>query len=201
MHSGRDSETLVLFTSDNGAWFNGSNGAFRGGKAQSFEGGYRVPLIARWPGNIPAGQTCMQPVMNIDFFPTLVGLAGLALPVDGMIAVRDIYPLLAGKSQSDVHEALYFFHYTDIEAIRCGDWKYIYDINTYTWPLVLDKKDTFLGKIGDQGYESTPMLYNLVTDPGERYNLIKREPLRARELSEKMEAFRKECAANPRGWK
>jgi hypothetical protein len=61
------SETLVLFTSDNRCWFNGSNGRLEA-EGQSFEGGYRVPLIARWPGNIPAGNMHAA-VMNIDFSP------------------------------------------------------------------------------------------------------------------------------------
>jgi arylsulfatase A len=53
--NGVDDNTLVLFTSDNGAWFGGSCGGLRGMKGTNYEGGYRVPMIARWPGKIPAG--------------------------------------------------------------------------------------------------------------------------------------------------
>ena len=53
---GLDERTLVLFTSDNGAWFGGSTGGLRGMKATTWEGGFRVPMIARWPGRLPAGK-------------------------------------------------------------------------------------------------------------------------------------------------
>ena len=69
--SGADRNTLILFTSDNGAWFEGDNGAFREGKGTSWEGAYRVPLIARWPEGIPAGVISDAATMNIDVLPTL----------------------------------------------------------------------------------------------------------------------------------
>ena len=59
-------DTLVVFTSDNGPWYNGSPGPFRGRKGQSYEGGYRIPMIAHWPARIPRGTSCDAAAMNID---------------------------------------------------------------------------------------------------------------------------------------
>jgi len=103
-------QTLVIVTSDNGPWFEGSAGDLRGRKGQSFEGGFRVPLIARWPGKIPAGTVAGAPAMGIDLFPTLLGLAGLGLPSDRVIDGADIWPLLAGDAAYLPERALYFFH-------------------------------------------------------------------------------------------
>jgi uncharacterized sulfatase len=79
---GLASNTLVVFTSDNGPWYQGSPGHLRGRKGQSYEGGHRVPFIVRWPGRIEAGTSSDEPAMNIDVFPTCLALAGLSLPRD-----------------------------------------------------------------------------------------------------------------------
>ncbi|HXK65571.1 MAG TPA: hypothetical protein PK348_04835, partial [Spirochaetota bacterium] len=83
--------------------------------------------------------------MNIDFFPTVCNLAGLTLPKDRIIDGKDLMPLLTGKSKQSPHDALYFFHYREIEGIRSGRWKYIRYNNTRGWPVPLDKPDTFFG--------------------------------------------------------
>ena len=70
--------TLVFFTSDNGPWFGGSSGGLRGMKGSTFEGGYRVPMIARWPGNIPAGHVSAQPAVMMDLFATVLKAADAA---------------------------------------------------------------------------------------------------------------------------
>ena len=73
---GIDANTLVVFSSDNGAWrtmraHGGSNGVLREGKLTAFEGGHRVPALARWPGHIPPGIAHHQVVTMMDWFPTL----------------------------------------------------------------------------------------------------------------------------------
>jgi hypothetical protein len=90
-------DTLVVVTSDNGPWFEGSPGGLRGRKGQSYEGGFRVPFVAWWPGRVPAGSVSDVPAMNIDLFPTFLGLAGLALPADRVIDGVDLWPVLAGE--------------------------------------------------------------------------------------------------------
>ncbi len=126
---GLSESTLVIFTSDNGPWLSygdhaGSSGPLREGKGTSFDGGVRVPFLARWPGQIPAGSTCSEPVMSIDLLPTIAHWIGAGLPerrIDGL----DISDLLTGVAGArSPHEALFFYYNTnDLEAVRSGRWK------------------------------------------------------------------------------
>lgn len=195
-----EDNTMVLFTSDNGPWYNGSTGGLRGRKGQSHEGGYRVPLIVRWPGKIPAGNICREAAMNIDFFPTFLALAGLALPSDRIIDGKNILGLLTGKETKTPHEALYFYHQQELEGVRAGHWKYFRDTNHYVWPMPVDKHTTFLGK-GDKGtLADWPNLYDLSGDSAECYNLAQRYPEVCARLEQLMRQWEAEIARNPGGW-
>jgi arylsulfatase A len=128
--SGLDGRTLVLFTSDNGPHreggadpaFFGSAGPLRGIKRDLYEGGIRVPMVARWPGTIPAGRTSDHPWAHWDFFPTAAELAGARTPagLDGMSMAR----ALRGEAQP-THEFFYWeFHERGFQqAVRMGSWK------------------------------------------------------------------------------
>lgn len=205
--------TLVLFSSDNGPWYDGSPGALRGRKGQSFEGGYRVPLIAWWPEKVRPGRVCRAPSMNFDFFPTFLHLAGLTLPNDRIIDGKNIFGLLSGEQEASPHEALFFIHHHEVEGVRAGKWKYFRYVNSYVYPIPMDKPHTFVGEVAG-GYEyqpegsdevvsslgSFPLLYNMETDPGESYNLIKRYPDKGSELLARIESFEEAFERNPRGW-
>jgi len=210
-------DTIILFTSDNGAFFNGSTGGLRGRKGQSYEGGFRVPMLACWPGRIPAGSICSEPVMNIDFFPTCLALAGLTLPTDRIIDGKDISGLLEGKGKQSPHEALFFFHHNEIEGVRTGDWKYFRRINHAVYPVYADKDNTLLGWIVNnfftyagkdaEGKTHTipflgrlPLLYNMKVDPGENYNVIDKYPAVGRRMYDLMTQWEQAFAKNPRGW-
>ncbi len=119
---GLDERTLVLFTSDNGAWFGGSTGGLRGMKGSTYEGGVRVPLIARWPGRIPAGHVSDQLAGTIDLFPTVAQAAGIPLPGDRKFDGRDIWPLLTGAAKSP-HQALFGHQASRLATVRDGRWK------------------------------------------------------------------------------
>jgi arylsulfatase A len=212
--NGLDDNTLVLFTSDNGPWYEGSTGGHRGRKGQSFEGGFRVPLLAWWPGRIAPGSVCRAPCMNIDFFPTVLELAGLDLPADRIIDGKSIRGLLGGEETESSHEALFFFHHNELEGVRAGDWKYFRFINTYVWPIPLDKPNHFIGKnaggrdyipegsdVGVPTMASWPLLYNLAIDSDESYNLVKKHPEVAEQMQAMMETFETDFVRNPRGWK
>ncbi len=123
MRLGIEKNTLVFFTSDNGAWFEGSNAQFRSMKGMTWEGGFRVPLLAWWPGKIKPKTRSSAMAMNIDLLPTIAGLVDAKLDANGEIDGRDIWPLLQGGQQSP-HELLYLFHNEDIAALRSQDWKY-----------------------------------------------------------------------------
>src|SRR5204862_7095485 len=96
--------TVVLFTSDNGALAGKrcellrSNGDLRGAKSDVYEGGLRVPMIVRWPGHVPAGRTSSEPWMFMDLYPTFAALAGTPPPqgIDG----RNMLPVLTGEKSS-----------------------------------------------------------------------------------------------------
>jgi uncharacterized sulfatase len=120
--TGADDNTLVFFTSDNGPWFEGSAGPYRGRKGQSYEGGFHVPMIARWPAGLPAGTECREPWMNIDLYPTILSLAGVPLPEDRIVDGRNVLDLIAGRESRSPHDALFFYHFDQLEGIRAGQW-------------------------------------------------------------------------------
>ncbi len=198
--NGLDRKTLVIFTSDNGPWFEGSPGELRGRKGQSYEGGFRVPMIARFPGHIPPGSICEEPAMNIDIFPTCLELAGFNPPVDRVIDGVDMNGLLTGRSKSSPHEALFFYHQDELEGVRMGRWKYFRNIHHYVYPVPMDKETKPMGRMGRGRLGKWPLMYDMENDPGENYNVIDTYPEIGRKLLEEMERWEREMAANPRGW-
>ena len=125
---------MVLFASDNGAVLSrgGSNGSLRGEKWTLYEGGIRVPLIARWPGQAPAGRVDDTSVLNIcDLAPTFCRLTGAAMP-DGYVSDGvDASQALRGKPLRRIVPMLWH-HPTGGDrgptlAIRDGDWKLLMD--------------------------------------------------------------------------
>jgi len=159
--SGSDNNTLVVFTSDNGPWYEGSPGGLRGGKGMTFEGGFRVPFIARWPQMIPAGSVCREAAVNIDMVPTCLAIVGTEPPPDRVIDGKNILPLLTGSGKTP-HDIIYFYNCEKVEAIRAGNWKYHRRRNVYVWPSSLQKKG--------------PWLFDLESDPGERYDVSGKYP-------------------------
>lgn len=117
-----DEKTLVLFTSDNGAWFGGSTGGLRGMKGSSFEGGYRVPCIARWPGKIPAAHTSAQPAVTMDLFTTALKAARVEPPKDLVLDGRDIMPLFTSDAKSP-HDVIFGVQGAPIATVRDERWK------------------------------------------------------------------------------
>lgn len=119
---GLDKNTLVLFSSDNGAWYGGSNGGLRGMKNTTYDGGIRVPLIARFPAKIRARQVSSELAMMADLYPTVLAAAGIAVPRDRVLDGKDIMPLLAEKGRSP-HEAIFTFNRGRVSTVRAGKWK------------------------------------------------------------------------------
>ena len=130
---GLEENTLVFFTSDNGPSaealhqpsFFQSGGPLRGVKRDLYEGGIRVPMIARWPGKVPAGKVSDQVWAFWDVLPTLAELAG-AEPPRGLDGIS-LAPTLLGQPQTRQHEYLYWdYGHTRgkyLQAVRIGDWK------------------------------------------------------------------------------
>ena len=134
---GIDQRTLVLFTSDNGPWFEGSAGAMRERKGGGgYDGASRVPFIARQPGNLAGGGRHDAIAMGIDILPTVVAAAGMELPSGLLLDGRDIGTVLRSGAASP-HEELLMFNDEDVVGIRTQDWKYIEDAyyRNYYFPV------------------------------------------------------------------
>jgi arylsulfatase A-like enzyme len=128
-----DDNTLVIFSSDNGPHkeggcdpnFNDSNGPLRGMKGDLWEGGIRVPMIARWPGHVPAGKMSESPVYFADVMPTLAALGGGKAPakIDGI----DISPTLFGSDQPELYDRFMYWEFDkdglQKQAARWRKWK------------------------------------------------------------------------------
>jgi len=164
---GIDRDTLVVFTSDNGAAGRsaGSNAPLSGAKGSTDEGGMREPCIMRWPGRIPAGAECNELTCTMDLLPTFAKLAGAPLPTDRIIDGKDIWPLMAGlKGAKSPHEAFYYYMLDQLQAVRCGKWKL---------HLPLKPKKKSWGK----PIPSSPLkLYDLENDIAEQNNLADKYP-------------------------
>jgi arylsulfatase A len=194
--NGLTKDTLVIFMSDNGPWLSygdhaGSKGPLREGKATVFEGGVRVPMIASWPGHIPAGRTCTEPAMTIDLVPTVSKFVGLTRepsdpPLDGL----DISPLLMGApGAKSPHEALYFFWGDELQAIRSGQFK-LHLAHDYT-ALVAPGGG---GKPGKLETRKTPQaLYDLAADIGESRDVSAQHP----QVVAKLMDFAKHAPSSP----
>lgn len=136
---GVDDRTLIFFTSDNGApihtrrdsplegdmggWDGSVNTPLVGEKGMLSEGGIRVPMLARWPGKLPAGKIYDHPVSSLDFATTANALAGL--PRDPQLDGVDLIPHLTGANPAAPHAALYWRFWSQA-AIREGRWKLLY---------------------------------------------------------------------------
>lgn len=200
--NGLEENTLVIFTSDNGPWYEGSAGDARGRKGEVYNGGFRVPFIAKYPGVIPEGLVLDTTIISLDLFPTILALAGVGLPEDRVIDGKNILDNLSGISTESPHEAVYFYHYSELQGVLSGQYKYIRRMNRYTWPIPLTtaivpmdffKADKVLGYI-------FPLLYDVALDPSESYNVIDTYPDVAAQLLQMMEKWEADVAKNPRGF-
>ncbi len=172
---GLDGDTIVVFTTDNGAenftWPDGGQTPFAGAKGTVLEGGFRVPCVAKWPGTIAAGKVENGIMSGLDWFPTLVAAAGNPNVVDDLKQGKqlgdqtfkvhldgyDQTSFLAGKTPSNRHEILYFAEGT-LGAIRFNDYKYRF----------IDQPGGWLGGTVKSDW---PILCNLRLDPFERTGL------------------------------
>jgi arylsulfatase A-like enzyme len=181
---GIERQTVVCFFSDNGGLCTLAkpgptcNLPLRSGKGWLYEGGIREPMIIRAPGVTRPGSTCDTPVVSMDFFPTILELAGIDRRPDLHCDGQSLVPLLRGQA-STVPRTLYWHypHYhgstwTPGAALRDGDWKLI------------------------EFYEFDQVeLYNLRNDPGEQANLSDRLPEKASALRQKLRDWQQQMNA------
>ncbi|WP_168211724.1 sulfatase [Ruania zhangjianzhongii] len=167
-------DTVVIFTSDNGPWFEGGTGGLRGRKIDTYEGGIKMPFVARWPGVIEEGRRVEGLGCFIDLLPTFAALAGTTPPAD--IDGIDISALLTGGTAGQ-DRSLFFLSNWSLNAVRRGRWK-----------LHLDRFPT-------KDRRELPQLFDLERDPQECYNLRSLFPDEFDALLERATAFAEEIAA------
>lgn len=184
---GLTDNTVVFFFSDNGGVVGiTSMKPLRGGKGMLYEGGIRVPLIVRWPGRIKPRSICDVPAIGIDFYPTILEMAGAPKPSGQVLDGESIIPLL--KGQSTLKRKAIFWHFpaylqanygwkgiwrtTPAGAVRQGDWKLI-----------------------EYFEDGTLELYHLKNDIGEQNNLAQEMPKKTKQLHGLLKNWRKSVNA------
>jgi arylsulfatase A len=175
--------TLLIFTSDNGPWLDlpdrmlnenverwhgGSPGPLRGAKGTTYEGGLRVPMIACWPGHIPAGTRNAHVASTMDLLPTIAAVTGANLPEDRTVDGENILPLLSGDATSP-HEYFYYFRGDKLQAVRQGVWK-----------------------LRKEHATAETELFHMENDPRELYNVAEAHPEIVEKLMERMRTFQHE---------
>ncbi len=186
--------TLMLVTSDNGAratdyygndWGHRPNGDWRGQKADIWEGGHREPLIARWPGQVPAGSVCNETVGLIDLMATCAEIVGCEIPEDGAPDSVSILPALRGEERSEpIRDAIVHHSLTGMFSIRQGEWKACFGLGSggFSDPRRIDPEPG-----GPDG-----QLYNMADDPHETTNLWQKEPTVVERLTELLHMWQRE---------
>ncbi|WP_372947281.1 sulfatase [Mariniphaga sp.] len=190
--AGKLEDTFILFTSDNGGHYRiTKQWPLRSGKGSYYEGGIREPMFVRWPEKVKPGTKTDVPVTNLDFYPTLLEVAGIEKPEGKNLDGQSFMPVLTGTRT--LRERPLFWHFpfyleayvkndTSTQdptfrtrpgsAIRVGDWKLI------------------------QYFENNDIeLYNLKEDISEKNNLAELHPEKRNELLNKLEIWRKEIHA------
>ncbi|MEQ9440015.1 MAG: sulfatase [Cyclobacteriaceae bacterium] len=180
---GLQDNTIVVFTSDNGGVASGdafatSNLPLRGGKGYQWEGGIREPYFIKVPWLNTGGKSSDVPVSGVDFYPTLLDLAGLELKPDEHTDGVSLLPLIQGESIAERPLYWHYPHYGNqggdpSSIIREGDWKLI-----HYW---------------EDGHRE---LYNLASDAEEKTNILDQEPEVAKRLGQQLERFLQETNAN-----
>ena len=191
---GMTKDTLVLFSSDNGGPVDSgaNNGPLHGVKGTLYEGGVRVPAWATWPGRLKPG-VVNAPLHMVDWYPTLLKLAGASLeqrlPLDG----RDIWPAVA-QGEPSPHEEILLNVEPGRGAIRRGDWKLIVNGKRGEAAEGVELFNKEAPAKAAEGVE----LFHLADDPYEKTNLAPKHPERVQELMKRLSAYAKE-AVPPKG--
>jgi arylsulfatase A-like enzyme len=175
--TGKRANTIIIFTSDNGAWrgaknpkpyppglASGINTPLRGKKGDVYEGGIRVPALANWPGHLSPGKFD-SPIHAVDWLPTFAELSGYHCAAELKLDGTDVWPSLSGAAKPISRRIFYWAGpFYKSAAVRDGDWK-----------LVVQR-----------GPKARTELFNLATDPYEKTNLAKKEKDRVADLQKSL---------------
>ncbi|MBW7992505.1 MAG: sulfatase [Planctomycetes bacterium] len=170
--TGDDDNTLIIFFSDNGGARKNfaNNGALRDFKQSVYEGGIRIPFIVRWPGKLPKGTVCDEPVISLDAMPTICAAAGAELPDDRVYDGKNMLGVLRGQIKGPLHKNLFWDDGVKQWAVREGKWKLLFN------------------------RESSLELYDLESDISEKNNLVKQRPEIVQRLQKTYTDWKKQMA-------
>jgi arylsulfatase A len=193
-------DTLLIFTSDNGAhwlpsdiqqWHHRANDDLRGQKADIWDGGHRVPFVVRWPGKVAAGSTSKDTICLTDFLATAADLVGATLTADAGEDSFDLLPVLLGrKLEQPVREAVVHHSGDGTFGIRQGPWKLCLALGSHGFS---DPKNVKPQPGGPQG-----QLYNLDDDPEEKHNLWLEKPEVVKRLTALLDKYKADGRSRPR---
>lgn len=204
---GLTDRTLFVFSSDNGGPVNlgATNGDLRAGKGTLYEGGVRVAACAAWAGHIEPGTVVNEPLHMVDWYPTLLQLAGASLeqqhPLDG----RDAWPTIT-RGKPSPHEAILLNVTPTTGAIRMGDWKLVLngrvDANDLGETATASKDPAAAKKkrakasgraTSANAAANRVELFNVASDPYERRNLAESHADQVQALSARLAEFAREA--------
>jgi len=170
--TGVDDNTLLIFFSDNGGARKNfaNNGILRDYKQSVYEGGIRVPFIVRWPGKLPKGAVCDEPVISLDIVPTICAAVGARLPDDRVYDGKNMLPVLRGQTKKPLHKILFWDDGVKQWAVREDKWKLLFN------------------------REGSLELYDLEGDIGEKNNLAKQNPEIVKRLQQTYKAWKNQMA-------
>ncbi len=180
--------TLVIFTSDNGASRAANikslaaqghkvSAHMRGSKADIWDGGHRIPFIVRWPGHGQEGSSCDQLICLTDLFATVAEITGSSVPVGTCEDSVSFLPALSGKPIQSTRAGVVHHSVSGHFAYRQGDWKLILARGSGGWSAPNEKKSKAEGEA---------QLYNLKADPSEENSLYTSKPDIAKQLLEQL---------------
>lgn len=191
--------TLVIFTSDNGAhWLpeevtkfaHRANGNWRGQKADIWDGGHRVPFIARWPGKIRPGRSSNELICLTDMLATIAAVIGAELPQDAAEDSYNLLPALLGKKlNGPIREAIVHHSIDGTFAIRQGRWKLALGLGSHGFSQPKEIKPQPGGAAGQ--------LYDLSRDPAEQHNLWQQRPEVVARLTALLQKYQREGRSIP----
>jgi len=197
--TGQARDTLLIFTSDNGAYWGArdkatyphlANGNWRGMKADICEAGQRIPFLVRWPKHVPAGIVCAEPGCLTDLMATAAAASGARLPRDAAEDSFNLLPAMEGcRLKKPIREAIVHHSAMGHFSIRQGEWKLCLELGS--GGITEPRKETPAAD-GPRG-----QLYNLREDPGELVNVYKNFPQVVERLTALLEKYKSEGRSRP----
>lgn len=185
---GIEENTIVVFTSDNGAYTPDLTGGFRGQKGELYDGGLRVPYFFKFPGQIQPGTESDERITHVDLYPTFVELAGLPAPApeEHILDGESLAGLLRGEAQALPERSIVCYHpkYENYNA-KTQTWR-------WPWRNVIFHGDYKMREVVEYG---TYELYNLKDDPKETKDLSETHPEQTQKMIQRLRAWEKQTGA------